>query len=232
MIDLFSPTFLMYLGIVVLAIAAVVVYFEGKSREQNHKIASMFSIVSTLAEDMNQMKFICGSMMSNGGVSNGGGGVGGGVDGSGVFNCGVTLEENKHEELIEVSDDEDEDEDEDDDEDEVEDEDDDEDDEDDDEDDDEASINDDECINDEDEVKVLKISNEPIFEENTHETITELSEDPSAIIVKHIDLEHEESVDYKKASIQKLKNLVLEKGLAPDASKLKKQELLKLLGID
>ena len=227
-----------------LAIAAVVVYFEGKSREQNHKIASMFSIVSTLAEDMNQMKFICGSMMSNGGV--GGSGVGGsggvgmmsnggvsnggsGVSNGGLFNCGVTLEENKHEELIEVSDDEDDEDDEDEDEDEDDEDDDDDDDED---EDDEDDNNNDECINDEDEVKVLKISNEPIFEENTHETITELSEDPSAIIVKHIDLEHEEPVDYKKASIQKLKNLVLEKGLAADASKLKKQELLKLLGIE
>ena len=47
--DLFSLPFLMFLGILVLVVALVVVYFESKFREQNHKIASMFSIVSTLA---------------------------------------------------------------------------------------------------------------------------------------------------------------------------------------
>jgi hypothetical protein len=57
MADLFNPSFLFYLGIIVLAIAILVVFFESKFREQNHKISSMFSIVSTLAEDMNKMKF-------------------------------------------------------------------------------------------------------------------------------------------------------------------------------
>ena len=54
--DLFNPTFLMFLGILVLVVALIVVYFESKMREQNHKINSMFSIVSTLAEDMTGMK--------------------------------------------------------------------------------------------------------------------------------------------------------------------------------
>ena len=54
---LFNPSFLFYLGIMVLSIALLVVFFESKFREQNHKIASMFSIVTTLAEDMNQLKF-------------------------------------------------------------------------------------------------------------------------------------------------------------------------------
>jgi hypothetical protein len=39
--DLFSPTFLMFLGILVLIVALMVVYFESKMRDQNHKIASM-----------------------------------------------------------------------------------------------------------------------------------------------------------------------------------------------
>ena len=56
MTDLFNPTFFMFLGILVLVVALVVVYFESKSREQNHKIASMLSLVSTLAEDMNGVK--------------------------------------------------------------------------------------------------------------------------------------------------------------------------------
>lgn len=54
--DLFSPTFLMFLGILVLVVALHVVYYESKIRDQNHKIASMLSLVSTLAEDMNCVK--------------------------------------------------------------------------------------------------------------------------------------------------------------------------------
>lgn len=46
----------MVLGILLLVVSLVVVYFESKLREQNHKIASMLSLVSTLAEDMNGVK--------------------------------------------------------------------------------------------------------------------------------------------------------------------------------
>ena len=54
--DLFNPTFLLFLGILLLVVAGLVVYFESKLRDQNHKIASMLSLVSTLAEDMNGVK--------------------------------------------------------------------------------------------------------------------------------------------------------------------------------
>jgi len=49
-----------------------------------------------------------------------------------------------------------------------------------------------------------------------------------------IDLEEHDAgpVDYKKMPLQKLKSIVVEKGLISDASKLKKHELLKLLGIE
>ena len=50
--DLLNPTFLVFLGILVLVVAFLILYFESKLREQNHKIASMLSLVSTLAEDM------------------------------------------------------------------------------------------------------------------------------------------------------------------------------------
>jgi hypothetical protein len=46
----------MFLGILLLVVALVVVYFESKMRDQNHKIASMLSLVSTLAEDMSGVK--------------------------------------------------------------------------------------------------------------------------------------------------------------------------------
>jgi hypothetical protein len=48
---------LIILGVVLLGIAIAVVYFERKIREQNHKIASMFSLVSSLAEELNAIKY-------------------------------------------------------------------------------------------------------------------------------------------------------------------------------
>ena len=239
MVDLFSPSFLMYLGIIVLVVAGLVVYFESKSREQNHKIASMFSIVSTLAEDMNQMKFAVGHIANQG------------------FS-GPTLEETTRPftmqaggQLIEVSDNESDDEDDDEylaDS-------------------DSDSESDSESDSDSDsddeenaEVKVLKISNEKEFDEQEADELddssssssdenvfdTELVEEEPTLeseVVESVsgmktisidleDNESEESVDYKKLSLQKLKSVVVEKGLVVDASKLKKPELLKLLGIE
>jgi hypothetical protein len=40
-------------GLATIAIAMAVVYFERKLREQNHKIATMFSLVSSLADEIN-----------------------------------------------------------------------------------------------------------------------------------------------------------------------------------
>ena len=41
-----------------------------------------------------------------------------------------------------------------------------------------------------------------------------------------------ENIDYKKLSIPKLRSIVAEKKLLTDTSKLKKPELLKLLGVE
>jgi hypothetical protein len=109
------------------------------------------------------------------------------------------------------------------------------------------------------EVKVLKISNEQEFDEQEADELddsssssdenvfdaelveeeptleSEVVESVSGMKTISIDLEDnesEESVDYKKLSLQKLKSVVVEKGLVVDASKLKKPELLKLLGIE
>ena len=56
MTDIFNLSFFIILGIMALFVSLLVVYFETKIREQNHKIGSMLSLVSTLAEDMNNMK--------------------------------------------------------------------------------------------------------------------------------------------------------------------------------
>jgi hypothetical protein len=41
-----------------------------------------------------------------------------------------------------------------------------------------------------------------------------------------------ENIDYKKLSLNKLRQIVSEKNLSSDSSKLKKPELLKLLGVE
>ena len=72
--DLFNPSFFIILGIVVLLSALIAIYFETKMREQNHKIASMFSLVSTLAEDMGGVKMGLNHLavtFSNGGSQSG-----------------------------------------------------------------------------------------------------------------------------------------------------------------
>jgi hypothetical protein len=254
MSDLFSVSFLAFLGILVLAIALLVVYFESKSREQNHKIASMFSVVSTLAEDLNNVKMGINQLAFNG-----------------MNGAGPSLAENmhpfnmnqEHNHLIEVSDDED-DENEVSDEDETENEDsDDEDDSDDDnleEFEDDDSDFDSEPIN----VKVLKIEDpllDPLLEkvEQKFDNLEDLEEnlevdedydqetfeeEPLQLVEndfipeettkneKSIKIDLGEAIDYKKLTLQKLKSIVTEKGLATDTSKLKKPDLLKLLGIE
>jgi len=270
--DLFNPTFLMFLGILVLVVALVVVYFESKLREQNHKITSMFSIVSTLAEDANGMKMGINHLMN---LNNA---MGGSVYQQQYF----TQEplENKREtttKLIEVSDDE-----ESDNEDEsvdnesiadesVYDE----------------SVADDESIYDEDDESVANksidddedldvndLESEPdsltesdleeqekitvfklniskgdeiisVEDNDVDDLASELStndlekEQPVLDVsdLKTISINLEESIekiDYKKLQLPKLKSIVVEKNLATssDASKLKKAELLKLLGVE
>jgi hypothetical protein len=46
----------MFLGILMIVAALIVVYFESKMREQNHKISSMLSIVSSVAEELNSVR--------------------------------------------------------------------------------------------------------------------------------------------------------------------------------
>jgi hypothetical protein len=283
--DLFNPMFLMFLGILVLVVALLVVYFESKMREQNHKIASMLSLVSTLADDINGVKMGITHLAMIGG-----------------HNPNVSVKENlgnyERNTLIEVSDDEDDEECGDDeecddeecgDDEECDDE--------------EESGDDEECgdeeesgdefeedleedsIND-DEVKVIKlqVSNEETEDNNSYEEADNLEFDPvedldefnindeipeiaedyveevlnlkyddkpeenkksleettvlstSELKTITIDLgdNEDEKIDYKKLQLPKLRSIAVEKGLTTntDASKLKKPELLKLLGAE
>ena len=255
--DLFSPTFLMFLGVLVLVVALLVVYFESKIRDQNHKIASMLSLVSTLAEDMNGVKMGLNQLA----VTR--------MGGSFPQNFEQPLENSRipykqESNLIEVSDDEDDDEDEDEDEDE---------DDDIDEDDIDEDDDDDESDNESThEVKVLKIDmnsqnqyedslsennlelddlddelsevqslsskssklsdklEETVYEKTIQEPLS-ISADLKTISI-NLEEPHQDSLDYKKLSLPKLRSIVSDKGLASDASKLKKNELLKLLGAE
>ena len=264
--DLFNPTFLMFLGILVLVAALLVVYFESKMRDQNHKIASMLSLVSTLAEDLNGVKMGVNHLAHKYFRS----------DDEPEYSGGNNLEMNKTvhvNNLIEVSDDESdaesnnvENNDED-----------------------NTSVEDsenndseyDEYESDSDNVKVLKINisqNEAESENNSYvneladldgefEPIDDVSELANEYVEEVLDLKYDSdtkeeikeddklitssdlktisinlgeennlsgSIDYKKLQLPKLRSIVTEKGLATssDAAKLKKNELLKLLGVE
>lgn len=277
--ELFTPTFLMFLGILLLVVALVVVYFESKMRDQNHKIASMLSLVSTLAEDMNGVKMGLNqvAMHQMGGQQMGQMGqmaqmnqMGGqtGMQSQPLENSNKSLYLQETNNLIAVSDDDDSEED------------------------DESAIDDsgsdidaaslsdeeDDESSDEDEqlVKVLRLNipapgnNEDMgfngledLDDLMDEALSVSSEDSSeyqldiqssdfisaeeikdethlnisASDLKTINISLEEggeehgveSVDYKKLPLPKLRNIVTEKGLAADAAKMKKNELLKLL---
>jgi hypothetical protein len=263
--DLFNPSFLALLGILVLVVALLVLYFESKIREQNHKISSMLSLVSTLAEDMNGVKIGFNHLALRTGQ-----------------NLSVPLRENLGNielisgNLIEVSDgEESESESEDEDEDEQEDE------------DEESSTSQEDEDDDyedeevEEDIKVVKllVSNEDLEDDASYEEANNLEFDvdeeldseldadilpeitnnyvgevlelnydiepeqllegtsiPSSSDLKTISInlgeENEDSIDYKKLQLAKLRSIVVEKGLTnnSDAAKLKKPDLLKLLG--
>ena len=271
--ELFNPSFLMCLGIMLLIISGLVVYFESKMRDQTHKITTMFSIVSSLTDELNDTKIY---------VNN-------------CFNQKYTNSQTKtvpiRNELINVSDDEgndDEDEDEEDenennDENEDEDEDENENDEnDDDENDDIEDVEEDEedeeiSINykkikllnihlnnsneinhtndlnnledlvnskelyeldelDEDELDKNEIISKSINNENdTHipqsfdlKTVY-LNENDTFISTSTLHESNTNDLDYKKLSVQKLREIVTQKALVEDCSKMKKHTLLNLL---
>jgi hypothetical protein len=270
--DLFNPTFLMFLGILVLVVALLVVYFESKMRDQNHKIASMLSLVSTLAQDMNDVKMGLNHLAISGGQI---------FQQTNIPNSGVNLGNLQKKNLIEVSDDEEseeseeelEEEEEEEEEEELE-----------EEEEDLGSLEDDSDNNSEEsnnDIKIVKLqvsdedlqdneytsyeeeSNNLEFEheeldgdfetevdnqyveevldlkyeeKNLEESTIIFSSDLKTISI-NLEEEHqhnEDNIDYKKLQLSKLRTIVVEKGLTTnsEASKLKKPELLKLLGVE
>jgi hypothetical protein len=288
--DLFNQTFFMFLGILVLVVALLVVYFESKFRDQNHKISSMLSLVSSLAEEVNGTKMIIHQLTMNPQMQQ---------HVPFFQNKEYTLERKivqSNDNLIPVSDDEDSDDESEvyvdsDDEDSVS--------------DDEASeVSDSDSDSDEKpntDIKVFRLTisedlnqidedskslSENSVTENsvaensvaensvaesldgasledlddldgasledlddlddTSSTSSDSIQETKTAHVKKIDnfmdlksinitLEEtktDQSVDYKKMALPKLRRVVSEKGLSSDSSKLKKNELLKLLGVE
>jgi hypothetical protein len=288
--DIFNPSLLIFLGILVLVAALLVVYFETKYREQNHKINSMFSLVSSLADEVNNLKFSLAhlnSLSTNGGSNYESKPLADETNSSYFFRIPTqteSLTQSQNPNLISVSDDSDSDSDSDSYESEFEEE-------------DlksvgstnenELDLNDDNLLENNNDIKVLKlnINNENLNnddsldeEEEDLDEIEDLDDqslssqnsssssekllsiqnsivndnlehspdnlsnteieilDISSSDLKTIDINLEESntgiVDYKKLSLTKLRSIVVEKGLSQDISKLKKNEMLKLLSVE
>jgi len=83
-------------------------------------------------------------------------------------------------------------------------------------------------------IKILKIDNlEHISDLNTELNHHEPIDFKKINLVEETkNINSSEEVDHKKMSVSVLRNIVLEKGLSTDPSKIKKPELLKLLGIE
>ena len=233
--DIFSTSFFLTIGIVLILIGVAGMYFSQLILQQNQKISGMVDLISTMAQEMD---FIRSRIQFGGVVSH---------NNTHIVSMNPGLEK-REEGLIEVSDDEDEDEDDDDEED--------------DEEDDESleedyhnksiiisSLNLENTNEDNSEnIKVINLGGSCEEEEGEDieddassssssddevEAIKEFSIMDDLSILKSIEVDDfktdNSAIDYKKLSMDKLKALVLEKKLSENASKLKKQDLIKLL---
>ena len=249
--EIFSTSFLFSLAIIIIAIGGLFAYFNYRLSENNHKMQAMMGLVSTMADEMQYFRSkIHSNLIVNANDT----------DTTHVVPnfLGGT---NKEDELIEVSDSEIEEgsEEEDSEEEDSEEEDSEEEDSDEDSEEDEEVEEDDEDEEAEEEAeetdkKIITIdlgtTNDMSFEseeiEHTNTNDLNLSNlEDLDVSLKSIAIDmdisntgdsnisiNKEKDDYKKMSLNELRKLVCEKGLVVDASKLKKNELLKMLGAE
>jgi hypothetical protein len=253
LVDIFNPSFFLFLGILVLVAALLVVYFESKMREQNHKMTSMLTLITCMADEMNAIKTHLNSQPIIGGTP---------INPSSLETNDTHIVRN---DLIHVSDDSDNDSDN------IS-----------DSESDSGSESNSEDINEvieigvHNDIKVLKLNLSNIDDSNDindidetnlddlddlcaedndesddtvsvssssddeiEQKIDEIDEiDISNLNLKSINISNLEEVknstnfDYKKFTLSKLRSIVVEKELVADSSKLKKPELLKLLGVE
>jgi hypothetical protein len=253
--DIFTPSVVISLAISLLLIGLLGLYVNNKMNEQNHKLNTMFDLVSTLANELQMVR----SQPLGGGGGMASPSMGGG--GGRVYEKPEVANTNHLVNMIDVSDDSDSSGDESDGEtdegaesDNDSGSDDGEEGEGDGDGDDEESDGESDGESDDDDVdgendarsdKAIIVSeslDDALFEELANlddivfeETKVERVKTPETISVetntsnvKNLNV----VFDYKKASLSKLREIVEQKGLSGDTSKLKKQELLKLLEID
>lgn len=241
--DIFSSTFLISLAITLFIASMLYMYISNKFAEQNHKINSMFSLISTMAEEQQYFRVKL---------------VGKGLPTSNIENENEEEEEeeqevdedNMKEDLISVSDNQDEDEysdyeEEEEEEEEGEDE--------------EVHTDNMDILNlglinpdnlglendldlekqsnassstiDLNNIKTIHLEEAIILDEPTNNEFDLSSEinmdDHDNNTINTLDIHSKQG--YKKMSLNKLREVAVEKGVIQDASKLKKNELLKLL---
>jgi hypothetical protein len=228
MSSFFTIPYIAFLGFILLLISGVYIFLVKRMANQNHQFCSIVGVVTSLADELNRLKeFISTTLTQKNSDSS----------------KEIHLTKN---ELIRVSDDEvDEDTDEEDSEDEEDTDDDN------DEEDDKYDFSNEIASNLEietpDEIKYIQITptikeeelikvsekeevNEVIqLETINDETINDESIDEEIKDISICLKESDDIVDYKKLTLNKLRSLIVEKGLAEDASKLKKPVLLQML---
>jgi hypothetical protein len=251
--DIFTPSVVISLAISLLLIGLLGLYVNNKMNEQNHKLNTMFDLVSTLANELQMVRSQV--PLGMGSASIGGGGIGGGriyekpevgstthlvsmIDVSDDSDSGGDESDGETDEGAE-SDSDDDGEGEGDGAEES---------------DGESDADDEESDGDSDSddgehdarsdkaIVVSESLDDALFEELANlddivlgETNVERVKTPETTTtpanissVKNLNV----VFDYKKASLGKLREIVEQKGLSSDTSKLKKQELLKMLEID
>jgi hypothetical protein len=233
MSSFFTIPYIAFLGFILLLISGVYIFLVKRMANQNHQFCSIVGVVTSLADELNRLKeFISTTLIQKNNDSS--------------KEIQLTKED-----LIRVSDEEEEEEEEED-SDEGEEEDSDEEEEEDiDEEDNKYELSNEIASNLEidtpDEIKYIQITptikEEELIKvsekEETNdviqlETTTEenINEEPINEEIKDISIslgESDEIIDYKKLPLNKLRTLIVEKGLVEDASKLKKHVLLQML---
>lgn len=262
--DLFSTSFLFSIAIILILIGGIFMYVSYRIGEQDHKLNSMIGLVSTMAEESQLFRSRLNLLQQKMTTPD--------LPEVEKIQYASQMMGGTQDELIDVSDD-DEDDENDDDEDDNDENDDDED------DDDEDDDNDDDDNDDDDEDNIKRINlnledeylnaqipyeeidtdsesyketNNLVFNntkdledlESSNELIdiiNQLKEDEpdvKSILITDLgeditnlpELDNNYKTDYKKMTINKLRDTVVSKGIIADASKLKKHEILKLLG--
>lgn len=233
--DIFSSSFLFSISIIIILTGAIFAYVSYRMSEQDHKLNSMIGLISTMAEETHFFRSKLSALQQK-------------IDGSSDNNLQFSSQLMDNKDLIDVSDDDNDDEDEDDDDD---------DDCDNEDDDDDDEVTDDEADSKNNDIlNVEALDDADINIDDIH--IDDINDNvdehiPSEVKTIHIDLdtndaklteddmgflknvpidlgENDNKHDYKKMSLNKLREVAVVKGVVSDASKLKKNDILKLLG--